>query len=147
MLWGRSHTSCSVSIDAMWLNSTAEKYHHHIFFKHIALLHSILPSVYVPSHLAVWLRDVGYGVAYFQTCPVDGSCHSEESEDDEQHPWNVDSLRVLGWLPCTHLTAKTLWNPYNHGNLNMQRERYTHTKAHHKSCSGGSKNNEEQEAE
>lgn len=148
--------SVFVSIDAMRLNSTAEKYHHFVFLfksRHSLVLRSASSSFAIrscaPAHLAVWLRDVGYGVAYFQTCPVDGPCHSKQSEEDQQRPRNVDSFGVLGRLPRADLAERKRCGTQKM--VGTCREIFTHTDAdthtHHKSCSGGYKDNEEQEAQ
>lgn len=148
--------SVFVSIDAMRLNSTAEKYHHFVFLfksRHSLVLRSASSSFAIrsraPAHLAVWLRDVGYGVAYFQTCPVDGPCHSKQSEEDQQRPRNVDSFGVLGRLPRADLAERKRCGTQKM--VGTCREIFTHTHAdthtHHKSCSGGDKDNEEQEAQ
>lgn len=53
------------------------------------------------------LCDVGYGIADFQTAPVDSSCHGEQSQQHHQHPRDVDPLGVLSRLPRAHLNTKT----------------------------------------
>lgn len=49
------------------------------------------------------LCDVRYGIADFQTAPVDSSCNGEQSEHHQQGPCNVDPFGVRSWLPCAHL--------------------------------------------
>lgn len=122
-----------VSIDARRLNSTAEKHHHFVFlFKsHHSLVLRFASSSFAirscapPPHLAIWLRDVGYGVAYFQTCPVDGSCHSKQSKEDQQRPRNVDSFGVLGRLPRADLAERKRCGTQKR--VGPCREIYTHS--------------------
>lgn len=51
------------------------------------------------------LCDVRYGIADFQTAPVDSSCNGEQSEHHQQRPCNVDPFGVPSWLPCAHLNT------------------------------------------
>lgn len=66
---------------------------------------SLWPSVTFSLSLSLSirpLRDVGYGVADFQTPPVDGPRHGEEREHGQQHPRHVDPFGVLGRSPRSH---------------------------------------------
>lgn len=73
------------------------------FSSSTSLLH--LPfSPPLPS-LFFCLCDVRYGIADFQTAPVDCSCNGEQSEHHQQRPCNVDPSGVPSWLPCAHLNT------------------------------------------
>lgn len=64
---------------------------------------ALSPSFLFPLILSLFcLRDVGYGVADFQAPPVDGSRKCEQSEQDQQHPGNVDPFRGPSRFPRTN---------------------------------------------
>lgn len=82
-----------------------------------SFLPSFLPSFPFSCLPSLCLRDVGYGVADFQTPPVDRPHHGKQSEEDQKHPRNVDPFRALSRRPCTDLKSETDGGHFNNNNL------------------------------
>lgn len=76
-----------------------------LYTRHASFLSSTLSHAfnYLPHFYSLSLCDVGYGIADFQTAPVDSSRHGEQSQQHHQHPRDVNALGVPSRLPRAHL--------------------------------------------